>query len=213
MSVPACDPVAQTYCLSGQKCVAYNSQTYCISSGSVAPGQSCTVYPNDNCASGSACYKDSQNVTWCERFCKSNSDCTSVVATGPLSSSNTSICWFNATPVKACTNPCNPVTAAGGSSCPSGAKCDPFTPQGQSNEVTTCGPIGTGTDGTMCSTGLGSDCTTGYGCFSSSGGGNVLHCRQYCRKGMNSDCSNGTYTCQSPTGWNFLGACCPTTGC
>jgi hypothetical protein len=113
-----------------------------------------------------------------------------------------------------CTIPCNPVTAAGASGCPTGTGCTGGGTQ-TIPEFTTCATVGTGTDGTTC-TGD-SSCASGYVCLQTTNadGGTAATCRQICRSGTNTDCSTSGYTCAAPSGVTnpMFGFCCPSSGC
>ena len=220
-----CDPVAQTGCTSSEKCDIPSktaTNTVCVANGTVATNATCTVYPNDDCVRGDACYPPTTGISWCIHMCRATSDCPS--GSTPVSTSNVPHCCtstsecsayataYQAGPVTGCSTPCNPVLAFGASGCASGGKCDVETLDSGA-EFTSCYLHGSGGDGYNCQSNV--DCMDGYGCFGTTG--MQHHCRLFCRKGNNADCTIANQTClnisNGGTGWTFIGGCCPAAGC
>ncbi len=65
-----CDPVLQTGCGTGQKCIVVAPSSgdpavnTCVTAGSVAAGGACTTDPSDNCAAGLVCLNGE-----CRKYC------------------------------------------------------------------------------------------------------------------------------------------------
>ncbi|MEM9455964.1 MAG: hypothetical protein AAGF11_17420 [Myxococcota bacterium] len=79
---PACDPVTQTGCSSGQKCTAIGMGamiTYtCVSDpGGLGPEQTCDPSPDgiDGCPAAYACLADEANNGLCTPLCENDVDC------------------------------------------------------------------------------------------------------------------------------------------
>ena len=202
---PACDPALQTNCPSGEACYVLGSTPTCHTPGTVHTGGRCSS--ETDCVGGDECLGSS--VSTCFQFCNFDDDCRVTPSNQlPVSPSNLAYCHWTVTgtTAKACTVPCNPVPAIGGSGCVSG-KCGVSSFAAGTAEFTDCYAPGTKVEGDSCTSNA--ECGAGLGCFGTAG-----HCRQHCRMGNDNDCSSlaGT-TCHNITGWTQFGACCPSTGC
>lgn len=206
----SCDPVTQMGCPPADKCTIYPPT--CVANGTTANGQSCPSSGMDPCVKGDLCTTDSPDASAgiCRMFCAMDSNCTQMaVPSGPTPEpNNTAHCLFTitGTPYKVCTVACNPVSAAGPSGCPAGEGCVyGGTTMPPIPELTDCETVGTGTDGTACSTTA--LCASGFVCVNN---GSATICRQVCRNGNAGDCSNGNDICYPPSGVSnpMFGFCC-----
>ena len=215
----ACNLVAQTGCTTGQECtLSQAGAAVCEPNGTIASGQACGQNIG-NCSAGSLCIQDSQTATTdlCHQFCSTDANCTAaaVPAGSTAEPNNVGHCALGLTGTSAtvCTIPCNPVTAAGASGCPTGTGCQ-FGGTQTIAELTNCGTVGTGTDGTVCADDT--TCAGGFFCLiTSADAGATGLCREVCRATTNTDCSGSGYTCVSPGGVTnpMFGLCCPAAGC
>jgi hypothetical protein len=203
-----CNVVAQS-CGPGEKCTLSPSQGTCEPDGTKSPGQGCGP-STDDCLHGNECTTERQ----CRAYCNSDADCKQPpVAAGPTAEpKNIPRCLFTTSSptAKLCTVPCNPVTAAGATSCAGSLACEAFG-NGSNGilEATDCEPPGAGSNGATCVTN--GDCAAGFGCFTFNG---RSLCRLVCRAGNSADCSAlAGYQCRVVTNWTMFGDCCPAAGC
>jgi hypothetical protein len=202
---PPCNPITQTGCISGQKCVGDGT---CQADGTQRIGEACSIDTDQhsNCAAGSAC---TIGEGLCRQYCYKDSDCTQ--GSGPGGSPNNPYCAIGAgaTMPKLCTLPCNPVAAAGSSGCAAGFACYHNDAYQSQPENTDCERPGTVVTGASCLT---VQCAPNNTCVH--GGVTMMDiCRQNCRLGVAADCPSG-YACAQFTGQQLsYGFCCPSTGC
>lgn len=206
----------QSGCGVNEKCELTGSGNICASNGNKTTGQQCGTGGSDDCTAGDICSTDSSTSTTfiCRAFCNADGDCKqgAVTSGGTAEPNNVAHCiiTFAGTTQKACTDACNPVTAAGASGCPGSLACI-YGGTTTIPELTDCGTPGTGTDGASCVDTTG--CAAGYVCVGAGAGSTF--CRQVCRNGTSGDCSGLGYTCDPPAGVTspMFGFCCPLLGC
>jgi hypothetical protein len=207
-----CDPVLQTGCGAGQRCIV--DPPACVANGTVATGQPCGSV-SDDCVRGDLCAVSAGMAT-CSKFCATDSDCPgAAVASGSTPEpANVPRCTgllqgtVTSTAYPLCTVACNPVKAAGPSGCLAHQLCVyTVTPSGV--DTTDCQGSYAGIEGNACS--ASNDCDVGLVCV----GRAQTHCRQVCRIGMSSDCTIAGDTCATPAGATapMFGYCCPASGC
>lgn len=175
------------------------------SGGGIAIGSTCTPGVSQ-CVSGASCFWY-QDAAICRKSCMTDGDCP---ATATPTTTNTAHCTAienGKTTPDACTMPCNPVPALGGSSCPTGTMCYVYQIPNVATESTNCADEGTLPEGSTCTSTL--QCTDGHTCVGQTGN---LHCRKVCRKSTDADCTGG-YVCRSINGRTVFGACCASAGC
>jgi hypothetical protein len=209
-----CDPATQSGCGPGQKCTLQGGvpagAPVCVAAGSVPVASGCSI-ANDQCVAGAICLQIASVDSICRQLCDHDhldNDCPKPAApdAGLGQLSHCLVLQANGSSLGACTTPCNPVTAAGPSGCPTGQRCYfvPFVNADVSGVTDCTTSAGHGTDGTPCSNQ--GDCSAGFYCRTIVETGQPV-CRQLCRIGVNADCSLPSYTCV-PDRVAF-GGCCP----
>jgi hypothetical protein len=201
-----CNTVAQTGCPAGKQCTLNSAnQTVCVTAGTVASGAVCGMTAGQ-CVPGDICVGASATATLtCHEFCATDSDCKGA----PLSAGNGPACAIGLDMTntnKVCTNPCNPVAAAGASMCPTGLSCI----WGQTmtvGDVTDCEPTGTVAEGGLCGNAA---CADGLSCVGATQA--TAKCRAMCRANTAADCTGGD-TCTPIQGATAFSVCCPAGGC
>jgi len=222
MTVTNCDIVAQTGCGSGEKCQPGppDMANLCVSDGTKAIGQLCGP-GSDDCVHGSVCIQENKagTVDQCRGACNSDTDCKQGAAGGVASNTPHCIVTLSSGSLTLCTVPCQPVTKVGATGCATGLGCESFAyapnpaDMAALAQASDCTSMGTGGDGTSCTTNGNADCMTGFTCVNN---GTAQKCRQVCRAGTSGDCTvGGGYICATPSNianapWGF---CCPGTGC
>lgn len=209
----SCFVTSQTSCPAGDKCTLGDSGTgECVATGTVAVGQQCTFSSTnvDDCVAGGFCVAHSATVDLCRSFCASDVNCdqTPVASGGTAEPTNVAHCYISVGQAKVCTDPCNPVTAAGTTGCATGLACVVAVTVGL-EEYTDCEAAGTGGEGATCTGNA--DCSAGYTCLNN---GTTSNCRQTCRNNVAADCAIGTDLCFALNASDTMfGVCCPSTGC
>jgi hypothetical protein len=211
----SCDPVTQSPCGAGAKCV-FIATPSCVGDGAKAVGQLCTTAPADDCQRTTQCLFPGDPVPGnglCEQICAGDSDCHQppVSVGGTSLPANAPHCLFAAAGASGplyCSVACNPVSHQGASGCPTGSVCV-YGSNGKFPEFTFCDRAGTGTDGQPCDGNF--RCAPGFNCVQIA---QTTRCRALCRANNSLDCTGGTI-CQPGAGGSppMFGYCCPGGGC
>jgi hypothetical protein len=176
----------QCGCPAGQGCyVDGTGSRLCATAGTAAENASCTTVLS--CRAGNLCINVSASGTAnvCSRFCNTDADC----ASGALCLIGVSDGAGGELPgVTLCTHVCDPARQTG---CPSGTACDLFgETAGLMRNFTDCAaPVGTGTQGSLCTDP--SDCRAGYACIDPDGTGGVSsQCMHWCEVATGVGCGS-----------------------
>ena len=205
-----CDPVCQSgdcdWC--SQKCtLADDGTATCATGGTVAPGETCTVYlsgtalQHDECRPGGICLTPAigDPISYCFTLCHSDIDCQGAVACSPRPlarndvgpSASALVCdpeytTCNPNSVKSC---CDPLAlSAGSNGCQGGRFCYLVTPDPSGHSRTTC-EYTTGGKGRGEACQSSRDCLEKYVC-APSGSGTSGSCQRVCNTAT--PCGSGT---------------------
>ncbi len=195
-----CSPVAQTGCMSGEKCTLAAMSVRCVVDGTKATGELCGGSSADDCIKGNLCVVESTGLNQCRQFCAVDGDCKKP---GPNAADPPHcLLTFMNTTAKACTVACNPVLNLGASGCAAGMGCQIFAATGVA-QATDCTKVGAGVDNTDCTTNGNDDCSNGYGCVTQMPA--MTHrCRKVCRlSDGNAHCAGLAGTACSTVGTNL----------
>jgi hypothetical protein len=209
---PACDPVAQTGCPSGQKCyVSAGGGFVCKASGTKTLGQVCSAGVGDDCAAGLHCASDGTPAI-CRQYCNGDGDCKQAPSMSGSVAEPTNVprCVesLSSSAVKLCSVSCDPIVANNDTGCATGRVCGFLTTT--TDEYTDCLVSKGVADGAACT--MLNDCAAGETCAQSGTG--TPHCRPVCRPTEAGDCASPNQCPQLPGVSNpIFSACCPASGC
>jgi len=177
-----CDPVRQTGCGGGERCLWNGTQSVCapLSAFGTANGVFCA---SEDCVAGSACITVGATQT-CREYCRNDVDC-----------GGNGKCAYDVAGAQlgVCANRCDPIAPTTG--CLPGQGCYVLDTT-RARQVFDCLEWGTGTTGSACVNA--DDCFTRYTCASS-------QCQRLCE--VDADCLSGS--CAAVPGWGRFGVCGP----
>jgi hypothetical protein len=205
------DLVEQRICGDGMKCAFFElagafPDPICDRAGARNVNQACArASSTDTCASGLMCLNDGSGNR-CRKLCRTDADCASLGSRAACRI-EMNIGGTTASGIKACTLDCDVLLGTG---CDTLQACRPsFVDTGGGVYVgfTDCTGVGSGTQGSDCSTNGAADCAAHYQCFNLTGG--ETQCLYICQMSYSGlDCPAPAYTCNpisDPTA--RLGAC------